>query len=166
MLRGVWILENLLGTPPNPPPPDVDPIEPDTRGVSTIRELMEKHRNNPTCYECHRKMDPLGLAMENFDHVGAWRDRYGKKLPINAQGEMPDGAVFDGVDGIRTYLKARPDQFTHCLTEKMLTYALGRRLGFTDRDDLDRIVQAVARSGYNLRELVHQVAASKVFHSK
>ena len=166
VLRGVWILENLLGTPPNPPPPDVDPIEPDTRGVSTIRELMEKHRNNPTCYECHRKMDPLGLAMENFDHVGAWRDRYGKKLPINAQGEMPDGAVFDGAEGIRAYLKARPDQFTHCLTEKMLTYALGRRLGFTDRDDLDRIVQVVSKGGYNLRELVHQVAASKVFHSK
>lgn len=166
VLRGVWILENLLGAPPNPPPPDVDPIEPDTRGVSTIRDLMDKHRNNPTCYECHRKMDPLGLAMENFDHVGVWRDRYGKKLPINAQGEMPDGAVFDGADGIRAYLNARPDQFTHCLTEKMLTYALGRRLGFTDRDDLDRIAQAVARSDYNLRELVHQIAASEVFRTK
>ena len=166
VLRGVWILENLLGTPPNPPPPDVDPIEPDTRGVSTIRELMEKHRNNPTCYECHRKMDPLGLAMENFDHVGAWRDRYNKKLIINAKGEMPDGATFDGAGGIRAYLKDRPDQFTHCLAEKLLTYALGRRLGFTDRDDLDRIVQVVAGSNYNLRELVHQVAASEAFHAK
>lgn len=166
VLRGVWILENLLGTPPNPPPPDVDPIEPDTRGVSTMRELMEKHRNNPTCYECHRKMDPLGLAMENFDHVGVWRDRYGKRLPIDATGEMPDGAVFSGADGIRAYLKARPEQFTHCLTEKMLTYALGRRLGFTDRDDLDQIVKAVAKSNYSLRELVHQIAASEVFHTK
>lgn len=166
VLRGVWILENLLGTPPNPPPPDVDPIEPDTRGVSTMRELMEKHRNNPTCYECHRKMDPLGLAMENFDHIGAWRDRYSKKLPINPAGEMPDGAIFDGADGIRAYLKARPEQFTHCLTEKMLTYALGRRLGFTDRDDLDQIVKTVKESNYSLRELVHQIAASKVFQTK
>tara|TARA_Y100001934_G_scaffold11515_1_gene14619 strand:+ start:3020 stop:5368 length:2349 start_codon:yes stop_codon:yes gene_type:complete len=166
VLRGVWILENLLGTPPNPPPPDVDPIEPDTRGVSTIRELMEKHRNNPTCFECHRKMDPLGLAMENYDHIGAWRDRYTKKLRINAKGEMPDGTVFDGVEGIRNYLKARPDQFTHCLTEKMLTYALGRRLAFTDRDDLAQIVETVARQNYNLRELVQQIVASEVFRSK
>jgi hypothetical protein len=166
VVRGVWILENLLGTPPSPPPPDVEPIEPDTRGVSTIRELMAKHRNNPTCFECHRKMDPLGLAMENFDHVGAWRDRYSKKLPIDAVGEMPDGAVFDGADGIRAYLKARPDQFTHCLTEKMLTYALGRRLGFSDRDDLDKIVKTVAKNSYSLRELVHQIAASEVFQTK
>jgi hypothetical protein len=166
VVRGVWILENLLGTPPSPPPPDVDPIEPDTRGVSTIRELMEKHRSNPTCYECHRKMDPLGLAMENFDHVGAWRDRYAKRLLIDPSGEMPDGAVFKGPDGIRDYLSARPDQFTHCLTEKLLTYALGRRLGFADRKDIDQIVKAVAKSDYSLRKLIHQIVASKGFRSK
>ena len=166
VVRGVWILENLLGTPPNPPPPDVDPIEPDTRGVSTMRELMEKHRNNPTCFECHRKIDPLGLSMEKYDHVGAWRDRYAKRLPIDGSGKMPDGTSIDGPVGIKQYLKARPDQFTRCLTEKLFIYALGRRLSFTDRDDVDRIVNLMPKLDYGLRELIMQVVASEPFRSK
>ena len=166
VVRGIWIMENLLGTPPTPPPPDVEPIEPDTRGVHTIRELMDKHRNNPTCFECHRKIDPLGLAMEQFDHVGAWRDRYGKKLPIDATGEMPDGTKCDGADGIRDYLMARPGQFTRCLTEKLFVYALGRRLSFTDRDDIDAIVEKMPSLGYGLRTLVLGVVSSEPFHSK
>lgn len=166
VVRGVWVLENLLGTPPNPPPPDVDPIEPDTRGVSTMRELMEKHRNNPTCFECHRKIDPLGLSMEHYDHVGAWRDRYAKGLPINGAGQMPDGASIDGPEGIKRYLKARPEQFTRCLTEKLFIYALGRRLSFTDRDDVDRIVTLMPRLDYGLRELIMRIVASEPFRSK
>lgn len=166
VVRGVWIMENLLGTPPTPPPPDVEPIEPDTRGVSTMRELMEKHREDATCFECHRKIDPLGLAMEQFDHIGAWRDRYAKKLPIDATGEMPDGTIFEGADGIRDYLKQRPDQFTHCLTEKLMTYALGRRLSFTDRDDIELILDAMPEHDHGLRELVHQVVASESFRTK
>ena len=78
VLRGVWILENLLGTPPSPPPPDIEPIEPDTRGVATIRELMVKHRENATCFECHRKIDPLGLSLETYDFLGRWRENYSK----------------------------------------------------------------------------------------
>ena len=166
VVRGVWIMENLLGTPPTPPPPDVEPIEPDTRGVSTMRELMERHRDNPTCFECHRKIDPLGLAMEQFDHVGAWRDRYQKKLPIDASGEMPDGTRFEGADGIRDYLMSRPDQFTRCLTEKLMTYALGRRLSFTDRDDIDHIVAEMPGNDYGLRELVQQIVSSEPFQTK
>lgn len=159
-------MENLLGTPPTPPPPDIDPIEPDTRGVSTMRDLMEKHRDNPTCFECHRKIDPLGLAMEQFDHVGAWRDRYQKKLPIDASGEMPDGTRFTGADGIRDYLMSRPEQFTHCLTEKLMTYALGRRLNFTDRGDIDRIVSVMPEHDHGLRELIQQIVASRAFQTK
>ena len=166
VVRGVWIMENLLGTPPTPPPPDVEPIEPDTRGVSTMRELMEKHRNNPTCFECHRKIDPLGLAMENFDHIGAWRDRYAKKLPIDASGEMPDGTTFEGAEGIRDYLLNRPDQFAHCLTEKLMVYGLGRRLSFTDQDDIDQIVSTLKQQGGGLRDLVHLVIQSEPFQSK
>jgi hypothetical protein len=166
VVRGVWVLENLLGTPPSPPPPDVDPIEPDTRGVSTMRELMEKHRNNPTCFECHRKIDPLGLAMEKYDHVGAWRDRYAKRLPIDGSGKMPDGTSINGPAGIKQYLKARPDQFTHCLTEKLFIYALGRRLSFTDRDDVDRIVNLMPNLDYGLRELIMQIVVSEPFRSK
>ncbi len=166
VVRGVWILENLLGTPPSPPPPDVDPIEPDTRGVTTIRAQMEKHRNNPTCYECHRKIDPLGLSMEHYDYVGAWRDRYTKRLLIDGSGVMPDGTAIKGPGGIKQYLAARPGQFTRCLTEKLFVYALGRRISFTDRDDIDRVVSVLPRHKYGLRELIQQVVASEAFHTK
>lgn len=166
VVRGVWILENLFGTPPNPPPPDIEPIEPDTRGVSTIRQLMEKHRNNPTCYECHRKIDPLGLAMENFDHVGAWRSQYGKKLQIDPSGELPDGTTIVGPGGIKKFLLDRPELFTRCLTEKLFVYALGRRLSFTDRDDIDGIVSGAPKFKYGLQELIQQIVASEAFHSK
>ncbi len=166
VVRGVWILENLFGTPPNPPPPDVDPIEPDTRGVTTIRQLMEQHRNNPTCYECHRKIDPLGLSMENFDYVGVWRDRYSKKLPIDSSGKLPDGKIIDGPDGIKQHLLGRPNQFTRCLTKKLLIYALGRRLSFGDRDDIDRIVAELPKQNYGFRELVQQIVASEAFRTK
>jgi hypothetical protein len=164
--RGIWVLKNLLGTPPNPPPPDVDPIEPDTRGVATIRQLMEKHRNNPTCYECHRKIDPIGLSMENFDHIGAWRDRYSKKLPIDSSGELPDGTTIPGPGGIKTFLLDRPEQFTQCLTKKLFVYALGRRLSFADRDDIDQVVSTIPKHNYGFRELIQQVVASEAFRMK
>ena len=166
VLRGVWILENLLGTPPNPPPPDIEPIEPDTRGTTTIRQQMEKHRSNATCFECHRKIDPLGISMENYDFLGRWRDRYSKRLPIDATGKMPDGTAINGPAGIRNYLKQKPDQFTRCLTEKLLIYALGRRISFNDRDDIDRIVGAMPELRYGMRELIQQIVASEPFHSK
>jgi len=164
--RGVWVLENLLGTPPSPPPPDVQPVEPDTRGVTTIRELMAKHRTIATCNECHRKIDPIGLALENFDHIGRYRARYSKKTPIDPSGHMPDGTVFEGPAGIRQYLLDRPEQFTRCLTEKLMTYALGRQLAFTDREDLDRIIKQAAARKYGFRDLVHLVIQSSAFLSK
>lgn len=166
IIRGLWVLENLLGTPPNPPPPDVDPIEPDTRGLVTIRELMQKHRDNPTCYECHRKIDPIGLAMENYNQVGAWRDRYGKKRPIDSAGELPDGTLIEGPQGIKQYLLDRPEQFTRCLTEKLMVYALGRRLSYADRDDIERIVTQVKDDHYGFRELIQRIVSSEVFHIK
>ena len=166
VVRGIWVLENLLGTPPNPPPPDVDPIEPDTRGVATIRQLMEKHRNNPTCYECHRKIDPIGLSMENYDYVGAWRDRYSKQLPIDSSGELPDGTTIPGPSGIKKFLLDRPEQFTRCLTEKLFVYALGRRLSFADRGDIDQIVSSMPRHNYGFRDLIQQIVASEAFRTK
>ncbi len=166
VVRGVWVLESLLGTPPSPPPPDIEPLEPDTRGVSTIRQLMERHRNNPTCYECHRKIDPLGLAMEHYDHVGQWRDRYSKRLPIDATGELANGTVIQGPEGIKSMLKQYPEQFNRCLTEKLLIYALGRRLSFTDRDDIDRITESIQKEELGLRDLIHQVVLSEAFQSK
>ena len=166
VVRGVWILENLLGTPPPPPPPDIEPIEPDTRGLNTMRELMEKHRDNPTCFECHRRIDPLGLAMENFDHVGVWRERYAKKSLIDPSGKMVDGTPIDGPDSIRNYLLKRTNQFTHCLSEKLFIYALGRRISFTDREDIDRIVLEVSEQGFGLQELIQKIVTSETFQSK
>ena len=164
--RGVWVLENLLGTPPSPPPPDVQPVEPDTRGVTTIRELMAKHRTIATCNECHRKIDPIGLALENFDHIGRYRTRYNKKSPIDPSGNMPDGTAFEGPRGIRQYLLDRPEQFTRCLTEKLMTYALGRQLAFTDRQDLDQVIKQAAAEGYGFRDLIHLIVQSNPFLSK
>jgi hypothetical protein len=164
--RGVWVLENLLGTPPSPPPPDVQPVEPDIRGVTTIRELLAKHRTIATCNECHRKIDPIGLALENYDHLGRYRSRYENRIQIDASGIMPDGSKIDGVDGIRGYLLAQPQQFTRCLTEKLLIYAIGRRLAFTDRDDIDRIVNQSSQTQYRFRDLVHLIVNSRAFQTK
>lgn len=166
VVRGIWVLNNLLGTPPNPPPPDIDPIEPDTRGVATIRQLMEKHRNNPTCYECHRKIDPIGLSLENYDYVGAWRDRYSNQLAIDSSGKLPDGTTIPGPAGIKTFLLGQPEQFTQCLTKKLFVYALGRRLSFTDRDDIDQIVSTMPKHNYGFRDLIQNIVASEVFHIK
>lgn len=166
VVRGVWILENLLGTPPSPPPPDIEPLEPDTRGVVTIRGLMEKHRENATCFECHRKIDPLGLALENYDHIGGWRNRYQKQSPIDATGTLHDGTTIEGAGSIKEYLLDRPEQFAHCLTEKLMVYALGRRMGFTDRDDIDKIVEEASEDGYGLRDLIKNVVISEPFLSK
>ena len=131
-----------------------------------MRELMEKHRDNPTCFECHRRIDPLGLAMENFDHVGVWRERYAKKSLIDPSGKMVDGTPIDGPDSIRNYLLKRTNQFTHCLSEKLFIYALGRRISFTDREDIDRIVLEVSEQGFGLQELIQKIVASETFQSK
>ena len=104
--------------------------------------------------------------MEHYDYVGVWRDRYAKRLPIDGSGKMPDGTAINGPKGIKQYLLARPNQFTRCLTEKLFIYAMGRRISFTDRDDIDRIVAAIPQHNYGLRELIHQVVASEPFHTK
>ena len=127
---------------------------------------MEKHRNNPTCYECHRKIDPIGLSLENYDYIGAWRDDYSKQLPIDSSGELPDGTTIPGPSGIKKFLLGRPEQFTQCLTKKLLVYALGRRLSFTDRDDIDKIVSAMPKHNYGFRELIQQIVASEAFQTK
>ena len=159
-------MENLLGVHPNPPPPDIEPLEPDTRGVTTIREMMEKHRKIATCYECHRKIDPFGLALENYDHLGSWRSIYSKGLSIDSSVQLSEGTILKGPTGIKEYILARPDQFTRCLTEKLLVYALGRRLSFTDRADIDRVVKQLPKHNYSLRQLIHFIVASRAFNSK
>ena len=167
VVRGVWILENLLGTPPTPPPPDVEPLEPDIRGSKTIREQLANHRKIATCNECHRNIDPLGFALENYDPIGMWRSHYGRNKPkVDASDVMADGNKFDGIVSFKKILMGKKDQFAHCLTEKMLTYATGRTLEATDRPEVERIVNELKDRGYGLKDLVMLVATSEPFLTK
>ncbi len=170
VIRGIWVLENVLGTPPSPPPPDVEPLEPDIRGATTIRDQLEKHRKVETCAQCHRKIDPLGFALENFDPIGAWRDHYPQGRDggptIDASGRLPDGAEFTDISGLKKILSGRKRQFAHCLTEKMLTYALGRKLDAADRPQLDIIVGELDRRNDGLLDLVLLIVASDAFCKK
>ena len=130
VVRGKWILENLLGTPLPPPPPDVPALEEKPNPAEeepSMRERIAQHRANPACASCHAMMDPLGLSLENFDLVGRWRDVDEALVPIDASGALPDGTKFDGPAGLRAVLLSHPDRFVRTLTEKMLTYALGPR---------------------------------------
>ncbi len=165
--RGVWLLENLLGTPPAPPPDNVPPIDPDIRGATSMREILTKHRDNPGCFDCHQKIDPLGFALENFDPIGAWREHYGdgkKRGPrIDASGELPDGSRFADVTELKKVLLARKESFARMLTEKLLAYACGRRMETLDRPEVDRIVADLKSRDYPLRDLVESVVSSALF---
>jgi hypothetical protein len=164
--RGVWLLENILGTPPSPPPDNVPPIDPDIRGAKSIREILVKHRDNPSCFECHRKIDPLGFALENFDPIGAWRTRDEKGTPIDPSGELPGGQSFKNVAELKRILVERKEQFARMLTEKVLGYACGRRIEPRDRSEVVHIVGEVKRGDYGFRHLIEQVVLSKAFRSK
>ncbi len=166
VLRGVWLLENLLGTPPSPPPPDVEPLDPDIRGAKTIRDQLVKHRNVKSCNECHRKIDPLGFALENFDPIGGWRTKYNDRAEIDASGSLPDGQSFDDIVEFKKVLMTRKDQFTRALTEKLLAYAIGRRIEIMDRPEIDRIIEELGEKGDGFRDLVKLVATSETFASR
>jgi hypothetical protein len=164
--RGVWVLENILGTPPAPPPDNVPPIDPDVRGAKSMRELLAKHRDNAACYECHRKIDPLGFALENFDPIGAWRTTYEKGTPIDSSGELPGGQRFQDVGELKKVLVNRKDQFARMLTERLLGYACGRRIEPLDRPAVDRVLVAAKEHNYRFRDLIEQVVLSQTFRSK
>ena len=150
--RGKWILENLLGTPAPPPPPGVDTLSESTTATTTLRERLDHHRSRAECASCHSRMDPLGFGLENFDATGAWRDRDGKD-PIDASGTLPDGRLFRGPGELRKVLAEKSDDFVRCLTEKLMTYALGRGLTPADRPEVDRIVRHTCRNGYRFSSL-------------
>ena len=162
--RGVWVLENVLGTPPPPPPPDVEPLPTDTREATTIRELLALHRKNESCNSCHRKIDPMGFAFENFDVVGRWRDNYKRvRDPIDTSTTLSNGTEIADIVAFKQMLKERKPLVVRCLTEKMLTYATGRKLEAVDRGEVNRITRELGRKGDRLRDLVHLVVQSGVF---
>ena len=168
VLRGKWILENLLGTPPPPPPPDVPDLKEDNDEgeVLSMRDRMVQHRANPVCASCHAMMDPLGLALENFDAIGQWRTRSEAFTPIDASGAMLDGTTFDGVDGLREVLLGRSELFVTTLTEKLLTYALGRGLDAGDAPVVRRIVRAAAAEDYRFQALLTGIVKSLPFQMR
>jgi mono/diheme cytochrome c family protein len=167
VVRGKWILENLLGTPPPSPPPNVPPLKAtDTAGiVLPMRQRMERHRSNPVCAACHAMMDPLGLSLENFDAVGRWRTLGESSAPIDATGMTPDGAKFEGPDGLRAAL-LRSDRFVATLTEKMLTYALGRGVEYYDIPAVRAIVRDAARDDDRFSSLVIGIVQSAPFRMR
>ena len=166
VIRGVWVLENILGTPPAPPPDNVPPIDPDIRGAKSMRDLLAKHRDHAACYECHRKIDPLGFALENFDPIGAWRTSYEKGAPIDTSGELPSGQKFQDIAELKKVLVERKDQFARMLTERLLGYACGRRIEPLDRPAVDRIVASGKGNDYAFRTLIENVVLSQTFRSK
>ncbi|RPF77755.1 MAG: DUF1588 domain-containing protein, partial [Verrucomicrobia bacterium TMED71] len=165
VVRGVWMLENLLGTPPSPPPPDVEPFDPDTRGTTSIRQQLEKHRENPTCYDCHRKIDPMGFAFESFDAIGQWRDSYAKNIPVDASGKMPNGSEYNGIVEFKDVLLERKTQIARAFTSKLISYATGRRMEPADRPAIDAIVEELDRRGNGFYDLVELIVLSRTFQS-
>lgn len=177
VVRGTWILKNLLGSDPGLPVANVGDIAPSVPGIqkATVRQRLQIHRELPQCARCHDKIDPLGFALENFDASGKWREREGFGYQgrigsddplIDASAKMPDGSEFVGLAGLQQQMLEKEDLFLRCLTEKLFTYALGRELGFSDAAVVQESLAHMKRNGYSLRSLIHSIITSKPFTTR
>jgi hypothetical protein len=170
VLRGAWILDRLLGTPPSDPPLEVPSLPENRRGqpARTLRARLEQHREKATCFACHGVMDPLGFTLENFNAVGQFRvNDPDTQTPIDTAGKLPDGATISGPDGVRRALVDRPDhQFVQALTENLMTYALGRSLDYHDMPTVRRIVRNAAKDDYRFKSIVLGVISSDAFRKR
>jgi hypothetical protein len=167
-VRGKWVLENLLGTPPPQPPPGVETnLEKDANEVkvTSLRQRLEQHRASPTCATCHRLIDPIGLTLENFDHTGKWRSLDGK-MPIDASGQLTDGTKLSGPDSLRRALLARSDVFVTVVAEKMLTYAAGRAMRPNDMPAVRSVVRAATPDNYRFSSLILGVVRTPQFQMR
>jgi hypothetical protein len=179
-------MRRLLGEPPDPPPADIPAFEPDTRGATSIRQQLAKHRSQATCASCHARIDPPGFALENFDVIGGWRQRYraekgesppekfhGRRIweyrlgpPVDASGELLDGRNFKNIDEFKQLLMDREDQVARNLTQNLLTYATGAGIQFADRDAVESILTRLKSRRGGLRTLVHEIVQSDTFQTK
>jgi len=168
VIRGKWILENIFGSPPPPPPPNVPDLkdERDPRKILPMREQMAAHRKNPVCAGCHAQMDQLGFSLENFDGIGEWREVYSSGARVDASGELPDGTKFNGPTELRQVLKKHSDEFMTTMTEKMLTYALGRGVEASDAPAVRKIKRDAAKDNYRFESLIQGVVTSVPFQMK
>ena len=187
VLRGSWVLTHLLGTPPSPPPPSIGSIEPDTRGTTTIREMLDKHRNEATCASCHQYIDPPGFALESFDVIGGYRERFRSKdqgentnrkihgrniweyklgLPVDSSGTLTNGSSFKDVKQYKTLLKDRKEQIARNLIAQFVVYSTGAEIQFADRAKIDKIVDKCRESDFGLRTMIHEVILSDLFLNK
>jgi len=164
VLRGAWVLDSILGTPPPPPPANVPPLEEDHKGAEprSVRERLTQHRANPTCASCHSRIDPLGFALDNYDVIGRWRNEDSGK-PVDASGELPDGTRINGPEQLKAALLERKDLFLRNLTTKMLGYALGRGLTPKDSCTVDSIVAQLKEKDFTAQALVEGIVLSMPF---
>jgi hypothetical protein len=187
VLRGAWIMERILGQTPPPPPPSVPAVEPDTRGATTIRAQLDKHRTQQACAACHTKIDPAGFALENFDVMGGWRDRYraladgppgggighnGQKFtfqpgpPVDASGTLPDGRQFGDIRALKGLLLDDEGQLARNLTRQLVVYATGAPVRFGDRPEIERILANTRPGHHGARTLIHEIVQSELFINK
>jgi hypothetical protein len=163
-VRGFWVLENLLGMPPPPPPPNV----PDLALVNadgrkrTLREQMELHRSNPACATCHVRMDPLGFALENFDAIGRWR-KESDGVPVDASAVFADGTPIDGAQGLKKFVVGHRDDYVTTFTSRLLTYALGRSIDYTDNPTIRKITREAASNDYRWSSIILGIVKSTPF---
>ena len=166
VIRGKWVLENLLGAAPPPPPDNIPALqEADLGTAASLRQRLEQHRKNASCAACHSQMDPIGFGLENFDAAGAWRDKDGN-FDIDSSGTLPDGRTFTGAKGLRQILLSQSHAFTENFTEKLLTYALGRGLERSDRALVGQISSQVASHDHKFSSLVTAIVHSPAFQMR
>ena len=187
VVRGIWTLERILGIVPPPPPPGIPGIEPDIRGAKTLREILDKHRDSPNCNACHVKIDPLGFALESFSPIGVYRENFrtkkgkGKSVQprvhgswaryyvgpkVDASGTLSNGKKFNSFIEFREHMLEDKELIAKTMTKKLLTFATGREMGFSDREEIERIVKATAKNDYRLRDIMEQILNSKIFLTK
>ena len=168
VLRGKWLLENILGTPVPPPPPGVPALDENHSGARprSVRERLEEHRKNPACSVCHNLMDPLGFALENFDATGGWRTKSESGEPIDSSGMLVDGTKINGPASLRNALLAQPEEFVQTLTEKLMTYAIGRGIEYYDMPSVRRIVHDSEKKNYKFSELILGIVESIPFQMR